>query len=123
MKEWFLNNWEALTASGPIAALIAYITTKKQRRIESLDGISAAYDKFVEDHNERYESISAELHDLKKEVSQLKNILQSNTREIELLKKENALLHIEIDTWKKKYNDLKLSFDRYKKTIKEKIPK
>ena len=123
MKEWFLQNWEAITASTPIAALIAYLTTRKQRKVESLDGISAAYDKFVEDHNERYASITAELHDLKKEVSQLKNILQSNTKEIELLKKENALLHIEIDTWKKKYNDLKLSFDRYKKTVKDKITK
>jgi chromosome segregation ATPase len=117
MKEWLLQNWEALLASGPIAGLIAYLTTRKQRKVESLDGIAAAYDKFVEDHNESYSAMKRELETLKSEVLELKNILTTNTKEIELLKKENAQLHIEINTWKKKYNDLKLSFDKYKKKV------
>jgi chromosome segregation ATPase len=117
MKEWFLQNWEAITASGPIAAVIAYLTTKKQRKVESLDGIAAAYDKFVADHNDRYDAIKQELETLKSEVSELNNVLKNNTKEIEVLKKENTLLHFEIDTWKKKYTALKSAFDMYKKRI------
>jgi uncharacterized protein YllA (UPF0747 family) len=89
MQKWILENWEALLASGPIAALIAYLTTKKQRQVESLDGISHAYDQFVEDHNERYESIKKELKELKEEVARNNNLLQENSK---LLLLESGLM-------------------------------
>jgi archaellum component FlaC len=122
MSKWILENWEALLASGPIAGLIAYITTKRKRKVESLDGIAAAYDRFVEDHNDRYDAIKSELEMLKKEVSELNIIIKQNTNEIEDLKKENVLLHQEVDDWKKKYNILKSAFDLYKKRISNEKP-
>lgn len=64
----FLNeHWEIII--GGIASLLAFIGGKGKRRYDSLSTMQDTYDKFVENFQEKYIELEADVHKLKEQQS------------------------------------------------------
>jgi len=104
-----MENWEALIAGGPIAALIAYFGFKRQLKKDEFSVVTDKYKVLLDEYSKNHEQIKKELKEVREEVGKLNEIIVLNTGEIEKLKKENLELHKDLELWKDKY------FDLYKK--------
>ena len=96
----------------------AYYIEKGKRKIEqkqlgadALKSMQDAYDKFTEDSLKRYEDLSSEVEELKKNLTNV-------TAQLNLERENNEALRKEHDNLKVAYNKLKKDFDEYKKKYK-----
>ena len=96
----------------------AYYVEKNKRKIEekqlssdALKSMQDAYDKFTEDSLKRYEDLSSEVEELKKNLTNV-------TAQLNLERENNEALRKEHDSLKVAYNKLKKDFDEYKKKYK-----
>ncbi len=103
MKDFLVQNVMAIIAT--IFGAGGFYDSWKQRKknqADALDGMQRAYDKYVEDSNEKFEQMRKEIADLTKAQKELK---EAHHKEMERLK----------NYWKEKYDNLKKEFDNYKK--------
>ena len=96
----------------------AYYVEKGKRKIEekqlssdALKSMQDAYDKFTEDSLKRYEDLSSEVEELKKNLTNV-------TAQLNLERENNEALRKEHDSLKVAYNKLKKDFDEYKRKYK-----
>ncbi|MBS9773805.1 MAG: hypothetical protein KGV59_01430 [Tenacibaculum sp.] len=87
---------------------------RKKNKLDALNSMQLAYDKYVDDANKKYDELRKEISDLKdshrKEIESLKAL---HSKEINLLREK--LQNVE-ELWKTKYESLKKAFDTYKKS-------
>ena len=101
----FLNeHWEIII--GGIASLLAFIGGKGKRRYDSLSTMQDTYDKFVENFQEKYIELEADVHKLKEQHSANKKEIDDLNTQIINLRKENSKLVDEVNKWKKLYESL-----------------
>jgi uncharacterized coiled-coil DUF342 family protein len=81
-----VEHWEFL------AAPIAWLLGREQRKVSAAEGIKALYEGFVEDYRKKYDEMHDDVESLRTEVDQLR--------------KENLQLKKEIQSWINKYNNL-----------------
>jgi FtsZ-binding cell division protein ZapB len=82
---YITNHWEFL------AAPVAWLFGREQRKVSALDSMRQVYENFVEDYKDKYEDMQSEIQKLKVEV--------------EALREENRLLKEEVKKWEKLYKE------------------
>lgn len=97
-------------------SFLAFISERKKRNIENkqlasdaLKTMQDAYDKFTSDSLKRYNELSSEVHDLKKNLFRVSQQLNQEKEKHNTLKNAYEKLKISYDTLKK-------NFEEYKKT-------
>ena len=93
MKQYLIEHLDHVLAYvfGAGGLLSVWIERKK-KKTDALSGMQAAYDKYVEDSDQKFEAMKLEVSTLKKQLEKVEAY------------------------WKQKYSSLKKEFDTYKRT-------
>lgn len=101
---YLTDHWEIII--GGVASLLAYIGGKGKRKYDSLSTMQDTYDKFVENFQEKYIELEADVHKLKDQHLKNKKEIDELNLKVMNLKTENSKLMDEVNKWKKLYESL-----------------
>lgn len=81
---------------------------------EAVKAIRDLYGDFTGDYKIHYDTLKADVDEIRKELNAVKKENIEQRKDMRLLHKENKELRAEISNWRDKYNALKLEFDLYR---------
>jgi len=112
MKQWLIDNIPLIiTTSFGSGSFLAFILEKNKRKIEekqlgadALTKMQEGYDKFTANALEQYDSLRAEVMDLKKKLIEVTIQLDKEKNNYQKLKVSYDKLKQEFDIYRKKYS-------------------
>ena len=108
-----------------VGGAIIFVIGRKSKKLDQVDQLSRAYNKFILDAILPLEKLTARVNELEVEFAKEKKKNQKLEEDFLDLQIQNAKLQEVADHWKSKfeglqklYNDLKKEFETYKKSNK-----
>lgn len=98
MKDFLINHWDSVfgTVFGA-SGIFAYINERKKSKIDAFSKMQEAYQKFVDDSNEK--------------IDDLKKLIEEQNKELEILRP----LKSKMDTLEKEFVSVKILYETEKR--------